>query len=152
MWQVENEFRILLGTNTYINVEQLIVYKGEPLFTVKRRESDGLLGVDVDVYNATRKMVAAIRNGNIVSGDRHNYEMSFAAHHYTIVEKSSGRTICDLRRRNATSKNVELELRLDLYTHTGFHFQAGPDYTNVGGGLMMRNCTFAGGKVGLKID
>ncbi len=37
MWQVEDKFRVIIGGNTYINIPNIIVYKGQPLFVLKRR-------------------------------------------------------------------------------------------------------------------
>ena len=150
MWQVENNFSIRIGSNHYINVANLVEYKGESLFTVRRRESDGLLGVDVDIYNAKRERVATIRHGNVVSGDKENYEIRLEPHHYTITEKETGRCVCELKRREAVS-GTELDLSLDLYTPSGFHFLATPTQTNVGG-INMSNCTFKGGRTGISVQ
>jgi hypothetical protein len=43
MWQVTKRFRVRLGGNAYINVPQLVVYRGDSLFTLKRSD-DGVLG------------------------------------------------------------------------------------------------------------
>ncbi len=51
MWKVEKDFKVILGGNTYINVPNLVAYKGKPLFKIERRESDGLLGISFDIYN-----------------------------------------------------------------------------------------------------
>ena len=57
MWKVEDRFRVKLGGNTYINTPRLIVYKGTPLFQLGRSESDGMLGIDFDVFDAAGQRV-----------------------------------------------------------------------------------------------
>jgi hypothetical protein len=53
MWLKEREFKIRLGGNTYINVATLIAFRGEPLFTVRRQEESGQVGIDCEVYDAS---------------------------------------------------------------------------------------------------
>ena len=64
---LEDKFRVILGGNTYINTPNLVVFKGKPLFTIKR-SSDGLLGIDFDIFDKGGNRVAAVRNGIIVQG------------------------------------------------------------------------------------
>jgi hypothetical protein len=46
----------------------LVDYKGSSLFTVKRRESDGLLGIDFDVYDPKGKKVATVPDQTNIGG------------------------------------------------------------------------------------
>jgi hypothetical protein len=138
-----------LGGNYYLNVERLVDYEGSSLFTVKRRESDGLLGIDFDVYDAKRKKVATVRHGTVVAGDTQNYEITHDPHHYTVKEKNSGRIVCDIRRRDA-AEEADIEISVDLFTPDGFHFQADPNKTNIGG-IQMSGNIVDGCQVGIKI-
>ena len=149
MWPVEQHFKIRIGSNTFSDVTRLIDYKGTSLFTVTRRESDGLLGIDFDLYDAHGKCIANVRHGNIVSGDRTNYEITNRPHHYTMIERSTGRVVCDIRRRDAAS-DAELELSVDLFAPDGFHFIATPDGTNFGG-VFMRDSTITNCQVGIAL-
>jgi hypothetical protein len=149
MWKIEPKAKVKLGGNYYIDVEHLVDYRGTSLFTVKRRESDGLLGIDFDVYDPKGKKVATVRRGTIVDGDADAYEITHDAHHYTVTEKKSGRVVCDIRRREH-AKDAEIEVAVDLYTPDGFHFQATPEQTNIGG-AQISGCTTANCTVGIAI-
>ncbi len=149
MWHVDRNSKVKLGGNYYINVERLVEYKGSSLFTVKRRESDGLLGIDFDVYDAKGKKVATVRHGTVVAGDAQNYEITHDPHHYTVKEKNSGRIVCDIRRRDA-AEGADIEVTVDLFTPDGFHFQADPHQTNIGG-IQMSGNIIDTCQVGIKI-
>jgi hypothetical protein len=149
MWHIDPKCKVKLGGNYYIDVDRLVDYKGSSLFTLKRRESDGLLGIDFDIYDAEGKKVATVRHGNIVSGDKQNYEITHDPHHYTVTEKATGRVICDIRRRDA-AQDAEMEVAVDLFTPDGFHFQADPDKTNLRG-MQLSGNTVQSCQVGIKI-
>jgi len=138
MWHVDRNCKVKLGGNFYINVERLVDYKGSSLFTVKRRESDGLLGIDFDVYDPKGKKVATVRHGTVVAGDAQNYEITHDPQHYTVKEKSTGRVVCDIRRRDA-AEEADIEVTVNLFMPDGFHLQADPDQTNIGGIQMSGN-------------
>ena len=138
MWHVDRNCKVKLGRNYYINVKRLVDYKGSSLFTVKRRESDGLLGIDFDVYDPKGKKVATVRHGTVVAGDAQNYEITHDPQHYTVKEKSTGRVVCDIRRRDA-AEEADIEVTVNLFMPDGFHLQADPDQTNIGGIQMSGN-------------
>ena len=58
MWVVPDQFKVRIGGNLYQNVPNLVVYKEENLFRLERSVSDGILGVDFDIYNGQGKKVA----------------------------------------------------------------------------------------------
>ena len=72
MWYVEDECKIKLGGNTYINVPNIIVYRGEPLFKISRSERSNLLGIDFDIFDKNGERIATVRRGRIVQGDEKN--------------------------------------------------------------------------------
>jgi len=149
MWEVDPKCKVKLGGNFYINVDRLVDYKGSSLFTVKRRDSDGLLGIDFDLYDAKGKKVATIRHGTVVSGDAKHYDITHDPHHYTVKEKNTGRVICDIRRGD-TAKDADIEVAVDLFTPDGFHFKASADQTNLGG-MQLRGNTVDTAQTGIKI-
>lgn len=150
MWKLEKRFRVIIGGNTYINTPNIIVYKGDPLFTIKRSENDGILGIDFDIYDRVGKKVATVRNSNIVQGDRSNYDISTQMDRYTVIEKSSGRIICDVRRRSQ-APNAELEISVKMYTRDGFFIDAGPEQTNIAGNTL-RGCVIQDCGTGIAIN
>lgn len=139
MWNLEKEFSVMLGGNTYINTPNLIVYKGEPLFKIYRSDSDGMLGIDFDIFDSAGKRVATIRKGIVVQGDKDNYNIETGHEEYKVTEKSSNRLISSVKRRGVES--AELEVSVHLYTPDGFLVDATPTHTNIGGNVMS-GCTF----------
>jgi hypothetical protein len=150
MWSVSQSFKVKLGGNYYIDCGSLIDFHGSPLFTVKRREEDGLLGIDFDIYDAKNKKVATVRRGTVVDGDKEGYDISYAPHHYTVTEKNSGRIICEIKRAGQ-SLDAVLEVSVDMFTPSGFRLIAGPTATNIGGAYLSGN-TFAKCGVGISVN
>jgi hypothetical protein len=150
MWKVEDQFRVIIGGNTYINTPNVIVYKGTPLFILKRSENDGILGIDFDIYDKKEEKVATVRNGVIVQGDKRKYDISSGMDRYIVTDIASGRVICDIRKRSQ-APNAELEVSVKMYTRDGFLIDAGPDQTNIGG-LQLRGNTFENCGAGIAIN
>ena len=150
MWSVPQSFKVKLGGNYYIDCDSLIDFGGMPLFTLKRREEDGLLGIDFDIYDSQKAKVATVRRGTIVDGDRDGYEIRHAPNHYTVREKKSGRLICDIKRRDK-SPDAELEVSIDMFTPSGFHLLAGPQATNIGGNVFV-GCTMEKCRTGMSVS
>lgn len=142
MWNVEKEFSVKLGGNTYINTPNLVVYKHEPLFKIRRNDEDGMLGIDFDVFDSKGNRVTTFRKGIVVQGDKKNYEVASSHTEYTVTEKSSSRVIANVKRRDV--QGAELEVSVRLYTPDGFLFDATPTETNIGGvkmvGNIIKNC------------
>lgn len=149
MWEVENNFIVKVGSNTYINVPEIIVYDNEPLFKIVRADNTRLLGVDFDIYDENGDKVATIRRGMIVQGDTDNYIIRKDYDHFTIKEISSGRMICEILKRDKAG-DAELELNVHMYTKDGFLLKATPSGTNAKN-VIMQNCTFKNIRCGLSI-
>lgn len=149
MWTVEDRFSVKLGGNTYINTPNLVVYKGEPLFRVYRSESDGILGIDFDVFDASGTRVATFRKSIVVQGDSDNYVIKSGHEEYEVTDKASGQLIAKVRRRGA--EGAEMEVSARLYTPDGFLFDATPTQTNIGG-VMMTGNVFENCGAGIAID
>lgn len=129
MWYIEDKFHVIIGGNTYINVPNIVVYKETPLFALKRQESDGMLGIDFDLFNNKGKRVATIRHNHIVQGNLDDYEFIREVNRYAVVEKATDRVILDIRRRSDAAP-AELLVSVKLYTPDGFLFDATPECTN----------------------
>jgi hypothetical protein len=151
MWTTPENFRAKIGGNYYINTPNIIVARGENLFRLKRRDTDGLLAVDFDVYDVNRNKVATVRNGNIVKGHSGNFEFHKEQDRYWVVEKKSGRVICDIRKGSKAEDGSEIEVSVDLYTKSGIHVVAGPNATNLGG-MVMTGCTIQDCGAGIVVE
>lgn len=149
MWKVEGRFRIKLGGNTYINVPNLVTCRNETIFKVYRSTSDGLLGIDFDIYDQNKQKVATVSKGRIYSGQKENYEVRMENDHYSVTEKTSGRIICDIRRRSQ-APDAELEISVELFTPDGILFRATPNETNLGA-VTIKDCVFQDSDTGISI-
>ena len=150
MWSVPQSFKVKLGGNYFVDCDSLIDFRGSSLFTLKRRDEDGLLGIDFDIYDAKKKKVATVRRGTVVDGDRESYQITHEPHHYVVREKNTGRVICEIKRREHAIDS-ELEVSVDLFTPSGFHLVAGPEQTNIGG-VMMGGNVFQKCRVGIGVN
>jgi len=151
-WKIEEHFKVKIGGNIFIDIPNLIMYGDEPLFKIYRSTSDGLLGIDFDIYDKNGNKIATIRKGMIVQGDEKNYNISYreVVDHYKISEKKSGRIICDLKKREKAG-DFELDLSVNLYTKSGFLFEATPTIIRVKQALLSGN-TLVGCKYAIRID
>lgn len=149
MWEVEDRFKVRLGGNTYINVESLVDYKGESLFTLKRHDDNGYLGIYFNIYDASGNRVASVRRNEIYADDKDAYELTTSMTRYTLTERASGRVICDIKRYEEAHP-AELDVSVHMYTPSGFLFEAGPNQTNLGGITFAGNTTI-GGRVGIEV-
>ena len=142
MWKIDSNFSVKLGGNTYINTPNLVVYKGEPLFQIKRSESEGILGIDFDVFDSSGNRVATFRKSVVVQGDSKNYKIESGHTEYKVTELNTGRLIAHVQRREA--EGAELEVSVQLYMPDGFLFDASPTETNLGGikmeGNIIKDC------------
>jgi len=138
MWYNEDNFTVVVGGNKYINVPNILVYKGESVFRITRAERTDLLGIDFDIYDAARNKVAVVKNGRIYEGKSERYTVDIQVDQYTLTDNASGRVICDIRKRSLT-KGSELDVNVHLYMRDGFLFEATPESTNVAGAKFIGN-------------
>ncbi len=149
MWQVENNFRVRLGGNTYVNVENLVEYDGVPLFSLRRHEN-GYLGIDFNIFDATGKKVASVKRNEIYPGERQTYELQGDADRYALLNKETGRVICEIKKRSAAVP-AELDVTVQLYTPDGFLFAATPEATNLPN-VTVKNNVFENVPIGISIN
>jgi hypothetical protein len=151
MWTTPENFRAKLGGTYYIDTPNMIVAHGENLFRLKRREEDGLLAVDFDIYDVDGSKIATVRNGNVMQHDADRFHAHKEHHRYWITEKGTDRIICDIRKVSKAEDGSELEISVDLFTKKGFHLIAGPEETNLGG-MVFRGGTIRGCGAGIVIE
>jgi len=130
MWEVEDRFKIKIGGITFINVPNLVVYKGQSLFTVKRHD-DGYLGIYFDIYNPKGYKIATVKRNEIYYGgkDKDRYQIDAPQINGYSPNGRRGIVICDLRKReDAHPAEIDVAV-LHLYTPAGKVFEATPDRT-----------------------
>lgn len=145
---IGEKLTVRLGGNLYINTPNLVVYRGEPLFALRRLE-DGILGIDFTVFGAQGQRIAKFAKSVVVHGDSTNYEIASGHESYSVTERSSGRKIAYVQRRGVDG--AELEVNVRMYLPNGFLLDAGPGSTNLGGNTV-RGCTFENCGAGIAIN
>lgn len=151
MWKVPKHFSVRIGGITYIDVANLVAYKGEPLFTLKRHDDNGYLGIYCDIYDAQGKRVAAVRRNEIYFGDKEAYKIDGTATRYILSDRATGRVICDIA-HGFDAAPWELAVAVHLYTPSGFLFDATPDGTNLPGNISIRNSVIQNCTFGIVVD
>jgi hypothetical protein len=154
MWLKENQFAVRLGGNTFINVQTLITFRDEPLFTLYRKD-DGYLAIDFAIYDQSGQKIASVKKSNIYVIAPHAKTHSLignairSADRIALVEKASGAVLAEIRKREAAAP-VELAVSVRTYLPNGVLLDAGPNSINLAGG-MLRNNTIMGCRVGIAI-
>jgi hypothetical protein len=150
MWEVEDRFHVRIGGNTYINCDAIVAYKGQSLFTLRRHDDNGYLGIYFEIYDAKGKHIASVKRNEIYYPDKDAYKIDGSEDRYVFSEVATGRVLCDIRKRK-DAHPAELDVSVELYTPSGFLFNATPDQTNVGG-IVLRGSTFSDCGVGIAIE
>src|SRR6266851_3464134 len=101
---VPEYFSMRLGGNVFEGVHTIVAFNNEPLFSVDRRQSDGLLRIDFEIYDSQQKKVAVIRGNRIVAGNEADYEFDRPVNRYRVIDKASGRVLCDVQQRNLSGE------------------------------------------------
>jgi len=151
MWTIEDHFKVIIGGNTYIDVTNLIVYKGKTLFTLKRHDDNGELGIYFEIYDAKGKHVASVKRNQIyqTASGKELYLLEGSMDELTLREKATAQAVCQVRRKNATP--AELEVSVRLHTPDGFLFNATPDSTNLSGGIRISGSVISKCATGIRI-
>ena len=138
-WKVPKGFKVIAGGNTYINTPNIITYRGESLFELKRSDRDGYLGISFDVLGETGEKLETVRNGQFVGETPAGYSLDAKHDHFTLTEDATGRIICDLRLRENAAEDAEIEVSAKMYMPNGFLLELSPSETNVGGTRLIGN-------------
>jgi hypothetical protein len=149
MWEVAEHFSVRLGGNTYIDCKNLIVVRGQTLFTLKRHEN-GYLGIYFDIYDKNGNRVAAVKRNEIYLGNKQDYTIEGTANRYVVTHRATGRVICDIRKRE-DAEPAELDISVQLYTPAGFLLDATPEQTNLPG-FTVRDCVMRECGTGIEIE
>jgi hypothetical protein len=150
-WQVPEHFKVLIGGNTYIDCPTIINYKGQSLFELKRSDTDGFLGINFDVYGKDGSKVSTVRNGQFVGATPSGYETDEAMDHYVLIERATGRRVCEVKLRSKASGDAELEVSAQMYMPDGRLVRFDPNQTNLGG-ITMTGSVFEACGAAVRID
>lgn len=150
MWLKEKEFSIQLGGQTFIDIPTLIQFNGESLFTVRRHEDTGEIGIDCDVYSEHGDKIASIRRNNMYPGDKASYVVDRSESHITLTDSKTGVVLASIKRRGAALP-VELDVSLRTYLPDGRLLDLGPESSSIGG-LFLKGNILQGGLIGVALN
>lgn len=147
-WTIAKDARIKLGGNYFVNCEHLITFDDESLIVVKRRDNDGQLGVDFNIYGKDGQRIGVIRHGRVVEG-HDDYLIEHGPDRKRIIEKTNGKVICEID-RSPSDDQAELAVTLSTYLPNGFRLEVSPDAINISK-CTMQGCSFSNLIVGIAI-
>jgi hypothetical protein len=102
MWEVAKKYVAMIAGDYFVDCDALIVYRGEPLVTVKRRTTDNMIGVDMEVFAADGTHAASIRNGkvNYLNPKRglNDYLIEGRKGIFRVTERETNLILCETRR------------------------------------------------------
>lgn len=151
MWKVEPNFTIRLGGNIFQNVQDLIRYRDESLFTVRRSDSDGMLGIDFDVRDPVGARIATVRKGVIVQGNEKDYEIVTGHGVYSLILRVNQRQILRIERRGV--EGAELDVSVRMYLPNGQLLDLSPTETRINQtGTVIGGSTIRDAGVGIQIS
>lgn len=131
MMKVQEHFIVRLGGNDYLDTPNLIVCKGHPILTLTRDEKSDELRVEAKIFDSTGRKKAVISDTKLLEGDPEAVDVRSTESNYTIRDKSSDRTVCEIRRRAGKQKE-DLDVSVLMHTPEGFLIHANPLQSNVG--------------------
>jgi hypothetical protein len=148
-WEIEQNFAVGFGNNTFVNTPHLIVYRGISIFTIERNSDSGYLGVSFKIYDDTGKKLATIGQNRVFTNKNYKGEKFIAIegspHDFIVREKPSGREVCNIKRKEKAGADVDLELTVSLYMPDGCLLEITPYGINLPGNIMFQHCVFDGG-------
>lgn len=154
-WYVEDKFVVVLGGNAFVNTPNLIFYRGASIFKIERNVDSGYLGISFKIFDETGTKLATIGQNRLFENKRYKGAKSIVleggVHDYTVIEKPSGRLICNIKQKEA-AKPEELNVSVNLYMPDGFLLQANPGSINLPSALTLSNNAFHGLGCGIAIS
>ena len=140
--QTETVCAVKIGSNYYINCQQIITFKNQPVLTITN-STDNSIKINFDVFSTSGKKVATVKEGKLIEGNKDLYIIKSTDKEFSFIEKSTNRIICFVKKTNDTkNKRCELQVSADMYMPSGFYFQCTPETTNVPSLNYMTGSTF----------
>jgi hypothetical protein len=153
MWIVEEHFKVRLGGNVFVDVPRLVVYKGQTLFTLRRNDRNGELGIFFELLDATGEHVASVKRNQIyqTKAGANLYEMKDLGDVCWLGELATDGLVCNICRTSGIP--VELDVSVRLHTPDGFLFNATPTAIEIPWpqGITLRESTIENRPVGIEI-
>ena len=149
MLEVLPKFGVKLAGNLYINTPHLIVSRGAPLLQLRRNPCDGMLEIDLDVFDEGGRRTAVFRNSNLARGDSRAYTVMARHDEYRVTERRSERAVLIVKRRAGSG---DLDVWLEMYTPRRFLFVATPTETNFRGEARLTGAVIKDAPNGIVIE
>ncbi len=150
MWLKENKFSVKLGGMTFINVKTIMQFRGEPLFTVYRSDTDGSLAINFEVFDSGKNKLASVRQNRIYIHHERAKELKIGgdADTYTLSNAADGTVLFNITRR--APAETELDVSIHTYLPNGVLLDAGPNHTSLASHFFM-GVTIAESAIGVNI-
>ncbi|MBZ5524828.1 MAG: hypothetical protein LAP21_21535 [Acidobacteriia bacterium] len=144
------KFTVKLGGMNFINVKNIMMFRGEPLFTVYRSESDGALSVNFEVFDSNGNKLASVKQNRIYPHHEQakNLQLGGNASTYTLTDTANNKMLVRIDKREAAE--TELDVFLHTYLPNGVLFNASPDGTSLASHFF-KGVTIADAGVGVNI-
>lgn len=135
-----------LGGSWYINCVSLVSYRGQDVVTFADWK-DPIASINLDVYSTTHTLDAQVRAGKLTKGEAKRFRLKSTAAEFSLMDGSTDRIICVLRKVPSTTKDAicQVDVWLDLYVSGTGYFHCDPESSNEPVLEMMKSSTFVGG-------
>ncbi|MBK8500093.1 MAG: hypothetical protein IPL52_15040 [Flavobacteriales bacterium] len=120
-----------LGGCYFINCKSLISYRGQDICTFADW-NDPIASVGLDVYGATHKLEAQVKDGKLVLGSATRFKLKSSATEFSLTDGSTDRVICMLKMVPSTvpEASCQVNVWLDLYVSGAGYFHCDPQTSN----------------------
>jgi hypothetical protein len=127
--KLPENFKAQIAGNFYVNTPNLITCGDESILRVDRETSTGRLQVWMTVYDSSGRCAARIEDTSIVEGKSSDYTVLMTDKSYLVREKSTGRSLCEIR-RSAAGRQTDIDVFVLTHGPDGFFIHANPKQSN----------------------
>ncbi|HEX9758553.1 MAG TPA: hypothetical protein VGB26_12280 [Nitrospiria bacterium] len=131
LWEPANSYSAKIGGIYYRNVTNPIEYKGIPLISLAKNPETGELAATFKLLGPNKSPIAQIKNNSINLKDKNNYTILSGFKRTSIVEKKTGRVVCEIKKRIKDS-DLEIEISALLFTDDDYPIILHPDRSKFG--------------------
>jgi hypothetical protein len=103
MWEEAKQYVAKFGGDYFVDSGPLIVFDGRPIVTIKRRTTDGLMGVDLDVFTPEGHHAARVLGGKLKHTNRkavvpNPYKIEASSGIYRVIQRNTNLIVCEVQR------------------------------------------------------
>lgn len=129
-WAVDPEFKVRFAGKIFVDTPHLLVFKDEPVFSMRRCEEEGILEINFAIFDSSGDRVGDVERGALTTRGESTLELKSGENQFSIKETATGRTVCDIRRR-ASAKEADFDVSIQMFLPDGFLVHANPAQSNL---------------------